>query len=527
MKRVVCFCGVSLFGLLFMVGSLSWAGEGWQDIGKEILNAKALFIDPINSRIIYLGTDRGIFKSEDAGDNWRSIFVSKGDKKNVNLLVGDSKDRNIIYAATGSGLFYSANKGVNWKRIFRGKNYLEADCSALLLLSNCIYLGTRQGLFISRDNGRSWYKESGKLGNSEIFNIVNYPNDQTRLYVASVDGVFRSVDSGKVWERVFVAHSAESSKEADNEFEGNDQDQDAKLSEIGYLAVDPSNPRNLYLATNRGIYESKDEGTSWKIFPAYGLLSRDIQFLLFSSQSQLYCISKSGIFTYQDSDWQELSFTLSSSKINFIILDKGIYLYACAEKGLFRLELGRNYSSGGFDILTAYFKDEPNVRDVQKAAIKYAEVDPGKILCWRKQAVKKAWLPKLNANLGRNATDLWHWETGSSAVGQSGDDLLRRGKDSLDWDVGLSWDLSEIIWNSDQTSIDVRSKLMVELRNDILDEVNKIYFERIRVKMELDNLSIEDRKKRFEKELRLRELTASIDALTGGYFSQQLAQKKT
>jgi len=105
--------------------------------------------------------------------------------------------------------------------------------------------------------------------------------------------------------------------------------------------------------------------------------------------------------------------------------------------------------------------------------------------------------------------------------------LLRRGKDSLDWDVGVSWDLSELIWSTDQTSIDVRSKLMVELRNDLLDEVNKIYFERIRVKMEIDNLSIEDRKKRFEKELRLRELTASIDALTGGYFSQQITKKKT
>jgi hypothetical protein len=61
---------------------------------------------------------------------------------------------------------------------------------------------------------------------------------------------------------------------------------------------------------------------------------------------------------------------------------------------------------------------------------------------------------------------------------------------------------------------------MIELRGDILDEVTKLYFERLRVKMELDNLSIEDRKKRLEKELRLQELTASIDALTGGYFSQ-------
>jgi len=66
---------------------------------------------------------------------------------------------------------------------------------------------------------------------------------------------------------------------------------------------------------------------------------------------------------------------------------------------------------------------------------------------------------------------------------------------------------------------------MVQLRDDILDEVNKLYFERIRVKMELDALQIEDRKKRFEKELRLRELTASLDGLTGGYFSGQIRQK--
>jgi len=63
---------------------------------------------------------------------------------------------------------------------------------------------------------------------------------------------------------------------------------------------------------------------------------------------------------------------------------------------------------------------------------------------------------------------------------------------------------------------------MVQLRDDILDEVTKLYFERLRVKMELDNLSIEDRKKRWEKELRLKELTASIDAMTAGFFSQKI-----
>jgi len=60
---------------------------------------------------------------------------------------------------------------------------------------------------------------------------------------------------------------------------------------------------------------------------------------------------------------------------------------------------------------------------------------------------------------------------------------------------------------------------VVQLRDDILDEVNKVYFERLRVKIELDNLSIEEKNKRAQKQLRLEELTACLDGLTGGYFS--------
>ena len=60
---------------------------------------------------------------------------------------------------------------------------------------------------------------------------------------------------------------------------------------------------------------------------------------------------------------------------------------------------------------------------------------------------------------------------------------------------------------------------MVELRNDILDEITRTYYERIRVKLEINELPIEDKKKRVDKQIKLSQLTASLDALTGGYFS--------
>jgi hypothetical protein len=213
---------------------------------------------------------------------------------------------------------------------------------------------------------------------------------------------------------------------------------------------------------------------------------------------------------------------LSAGRINTLAISKNEELFIGSEKGIFTSTVPGQAGFYGNQAQDR-FANEPKIRQVQEAAIAYAEVSPEKIKNWRQQAARKAILPTLSVGLERNSTDLWHWETGSTAIGQSGDDLLRRGKDNVDWDLRLSWNLGDLIWNDDQTNIDVRSKLMVELRDDILDQVNKLYFERRRVQMELASLKIEDMEKRNEKELKLQELTASLDALTGGYFSGNIS----
>lgn len=170
--------------------------------------------------------------------------------------------------------------------------------------------------------------------------------------------------------------------------------------------------------------------------------------------------------------------------------------------------------------MEGYWEKEPSISEVQQVAVRYAEVEPEKILRWRVQAGRKGWLPKITCGVKSDAADLWHWETGSTT--KSDDDALRRGRETIEWDISLSWDLSELIWNNDQTSIDARSRLTAQLRDDVLDSVTKLYFERIRVKIDIDSLALGDSKKKTEKELRLAELTASLDALTGGYFSKKL-----
>jgi len=516
MKRIL----VVLAGVGFLAGRAWCLEPKWQEISRGEVNVRTVLVDQVNSKVIYMGTERGIFKTEDGGTVWRSVFSLRGDNHAINYLAADAQDKKVIYAATGVGLFISVNEGQRWSRLLKGKNSLENDCTAVASFAQAIYVGTKCGLFKSKDKGRSWHKEQGKLSKSRIFNIACDRREPKFIYVACVDGLFRSVDSGESWERVYSTHPVENGLEPEEENE--DRDEEERHSEIRYIAIDPNNTNELYLATARGVFWSKDRGNQWELLSEYGLLSRDVQILLFSVQSQLYAGTKAGIFIYKQDRWRELSFNLSCQYVNFLGLDKEANLYACTEKGLFKSVLDDigEVSRGNRSIISEYCLGEPKIEEVQREAIKYAEVEPEKIINWRKQAAKKAILPKVSMGLARDNTGLWHWESGSST--KEYDDILRRGRDSLDWDVTLSWDLGELIWNSDQTSIDTRSRLMVQLRDDLLDEVNKLYFERIRVKAELDSLQIEDRKKRFEKELRVKELTASLDALTGGYFSSQI-----
>jgi photosystem II stability/assembly factor-like uncharacterized protein len=517
-KCIVVLATVGLLVLSLATGVFA-LDLTWEDIGRGNLSLKTVLVETDNSQIIYIGSEQGIFKSEDEGESWRSIFSARGTNRGVNFLLFASDDKNSLYAATGNGLFYSANQGNNWKRIFRGKNYLENECTTLAIMPYGIYLGTKQGLFVSRDKGRSWHKEGGVLGNTQILAVTYNQKEPNQIYIACMKGVFKSKDSGQSWERTFISYPAEGGFEAEEIAE--EQGEEEKTSGLRYISIDLNNANYLYLATSRGVYISQDKGQNWESLSSFGLLNRDVKFLLVSSGSSLYAVTKSGVFEFTNNRWQELSLGLLAGDVRFLALDKENNLYAACDKGLFKAKMGYPGNDRQDNPLSLYFKNEPTINEVQQAAIKYAEVEPGKIKEWRKKAQTKALLPKLTVGLDRSENT--NYEIYTSATTH----YLYEGPDdkASGWDVTLSWDLGDLIWSEAQTSIDVRSRLMVELRGDILDEVTKLYFERLRVKMELDNLSLEDRKKRFEKELRLQELTASIDALTGGYFSQQMKVK--
>jgi hypothetical protein len=526
-KTVVALAVMWLCLFVFRIGV--FAGDiAWQEIGRENRNLKTVLIDPGNPKIIYLGTNNSVLKTEDGGKSWKNTLSIKGQNKSVNFLLFGPSDSNSIYAATGNGLFYSVNCGKSWNRIFKGKNYFENECTAFVVLPLGIYLGTKKGFFVSNDLGRSWHKETGKLSNSHIITIASSFKEPDGIYVACVDGIFKSKDKGSSWEKIFNARPAEVDSDNEEKIEG--QDEEGRLSDIRYFTLEENNPSHLYAATSRGVYRSQDRGLSWDLLSGAGLIQRDVKFLLISGESQLYAANKSGIFKYDNAHWQELSLGLMAAEVSFLALDSQNNLYAASDKGLFKTENFHIPDKEKHDALDLYSRNEPKIGEIQKAAVRYAQVDPEKIKEWRRLAAKRALLPSLSIGMDRDhnrtvSSSIWGIYGNGSTPGRyyiGPDDQTRYRNNNLS--VSLTWELGDLIYSDAQTSIDVRSRLNTQLRGDILDEVTKLYFERLRVKMELDNLSIEDRKKRFEKELKLQELAALLDGLTGGYFSQLLTQ---
>ncbi|MBI3319825.1 MAG: hypothetical protein HYZ89_04485, partial [Candidatus Omnitrophica bacterium] len=153
-------------------------------------------------------------------------------------------------------------------------------------------------------------------------------------------------------------------------------------------------------------------------------------------------------------------------------------------------------------------------------AIRYAEVQPDKIQRWRRQAYLKALFPSFNIDYDRDQ-DTYMNAIGSTTT-KAFDRIIHASDPSRSFGLSVKWDLGDLIWNNDQTSIDTRSRLMVQLRDDILDEATRNFFERRRLQLELLTDPPSDPRAQLEKELRIQELTAMLDGLTGGWFSKQL-----
>ena len=98
--------------LLITFGSMAGEKQG-NSFDTKGIQVSTIAIDPVNTNIIYIGTQTGVFKSTDAGSNW--VSDSKGLKNTeVLTLVIDPLNPQTLYAGTRCGAFKSTDGDRNW-----------------------------------------------------------------------------------------------------------------------------------------------------------------------------------------------------------------------------------------------------------------------------------------------------------------------------------------------------------------------------------------------------------------------------
>jgi hypothetical protein len=80
-----------------------------------------IVVDPADSRIVYLASTAGVFRSTDGGLNWTQGAGTAGDARSLVLDLTSPAAARILYAGVvGSGVFRSTDGGQNWTAVLTG-----------------------------------------------------------------------------------------------------------------------------------------------------------------------------------------------------------------------------------------------------------------------------------------------------------------------------------------------------------------------------------------------------------------------
>ncbi len=179
--------------------------------------------------------------------------------------------------------------------------------------------------------------------------------------------------------------------------------------------------------------------------------------------------------------------------------------------------------------ILSVFDREPTVQEVQTWAHRYAGADPAQVQVWLDRSRSFAALPEVTLDLEAGFDNDQGWlyldESGLSPMpGSVPVPVIDDADRARDFDLGLElrWDLSSLVMSNERIRMIAEARDLAELRERVRTEVTRIYFERRRLQVErlIDPgaaLAV-----RVERELHIQELTAEIDALTGGAFSEAL-----
>lgn len=188
-----------------------------------------------------------------------------------------------------------------------------------------------------------------------------------------------------------------------------------------------------------------------------------------------------------------------------------------------KVDNGKRYTSAA-EVL-AEFATEPSIQNVHDWSMSYTRTNPEMVDGWMRASRNAYLLPKVNLkykkDLDFSDTNRYEEDLEDPGVYTPYDYSDAFGNDD-EYEVKLEWRLDKLVMSSERIRVINEGQDVVKLRDKVLDEVTRIYFDRRRLQVELLLNPPTNLREQIKDELRLQELSAGIDAYTGGRFSAGL-----
>ncbi|MEY3368177.1 MAG: hypothetical protein RI973_1332 [Bacteroidota bacterium] len=202
---------------------------------------------------LYVGSDGGIYKSEDFGNNWTNLsaglsitqFYDIGfTSQNSSLLIGGSQDN-------GTNIY---NGSPTWNHVIGADGM---TCAFNPANPNTIYGSIQLGEILKSTNGGVSFSTIVQPSNFSIHEQSYWvtpfaldPVDTNKIFVG-YGKMYRSADGGQTWSADTVGN----------------------LIQTRVIKIAPSNTNIIYIAKDRRIYKSTNGGLTWvdrgSNFPSY------------------------------------------------------------------------------------------------------------------------------------------------------------------------------------------------------------------------------------------------------------------